>query len=233
MGSGGSRRGTVGTAITPRSTAQHPAQRRSGVSAHLWWRGGVRGGRGARCRPESRSWPVGAEGQSGCEARVRPGRRLGGRPAAVAAASAQSQLPCPAPRKQQPHPPAPAHPQGRAVTPPSCAFQLCCGEISRSAPLAAVREGSHTATVPSAAAVSRRSGPPGASAASGSIAVTALPCAPLRRGGVQDGERVERRSSPVARSASNAGCRLQLLHGRANTSSSSSARAPLLPNRPT
>lgn len=66
------------------------------------------------------------------------------------------------------------------ATPPSCAFHVCCAAISRSGPRATEREGSHTATLPSAAAVSSRSGPPGASLASGSMAVTPLPCAPLR-----------------------------------------------------
>lgn len=71
------------------------------------------------------------------------------------------------------------------------------------ASIASVQAASHPpAIVPSALAVSSMSGPPGFSLASGSMAVTALPCAPLRRCQAWGGASAEMRCGMTAATCS-------------------------------
>ena len=63
----------------------------------------------------------------------------------------------------------------KLLTGPSCAFHVATGACTL---LGVASDGSHTATVPSAAAVIRRSGPAGSLLPSGSMPVTAPLCAP-------------------------------------------------------
>jgi hypothetical protein len=143
--------------VIPESTGQFLS-----TAAHRWWPGAAPAGLASLCRQESRSWPAGRGRKKGQEERKEVKQSACGwqkwrtagpcSPTCVTVLHTVHSPPryCPASSAQPLIAAAVQYStacRALTATPLSCALKACLADISRSAPLTAEREGSHTAVI--------------------------------------------------------------------------------------